>query len=72
MSVGQKTSPYGVSSPLVCSPSSFCLVLAIESSVVLVVFDVVVVAIIAEVHVWTEVVLGKLSGCCVDHQLCSR
>jgi hypothetical protein len=51
MSVGQKTSPFGVSGPLVYSPSSSWMALVTESSVVLVAIDVVVVALVAEVDV---------------------
>ena len=51
MSAGQKTSPSGVSSPPVCSPSSSWMVLVTKSSVVLVLVDIVVVAIVAEVDV---------------------
>jgi hypothetical protein len=56
MSVGQKTSPSWVLGPPVCSLSSSWLVLVTKSLVVLVVVDIVVVAIVAEVDVRTKVI----------------
>jgi hypothetical protein len=56
MSIGQKTSPFGVSGPPVCTPSSSWLALVTESSVVLVAVDVVIIALVAKVDVRTKVV----------------
>ena len=55
MSIGQKTS-YRVPGPPICSVCSFWLAIMTESSVVLVVVDIVTVAIVAKVDVETEVV----------------
>jgi hypothetical protein len=61
MSVGQKTSPSRVLGPPVCSLSSSWLALVTKSLVVLVVVDIVIVAIVAEVDVRTKVIDDLLS-----------